>query len=79
MLVLSRKFNERIVLQTSDGLVSIQVVQLRGNMVRLGVNAPSSVRVWREEVFKLLLNRGSDYGCIRKDENDDHDSPRPAA
>jgi carbon storage regulator len=47
MLVLSRKIGERIVI--SDEIV-IEVLQIKGNQVRLGVTAPSGVRILREEL-----------------------------
>jgi carbon storage regulator len=47
MLVLSRKLGERIVI--SDEIV-IEVLQIKGNQVRLGVSAPSGVRILREEL-----------------------------
>lgn len=47
MLVLSRKTNERI--RIGNG-VEIVVTAIRGNRVRIGVVAPSSVRVMRGEV-----------------------------
>ncbi|MCH2178949.1 MAG: carbon storage regulator [Mariniblastus sp.] len=47
MLVLSRKKNQSIVL---DGNISIEILQIKGNMIRLGINAPKSVRVLRGEL-----------------------------
>ena len=47
MLVLSRKLNETIVI---DGNIRITVVGLRGNQVRLGIEAPDSVGIFREEL-----------------------------
>ena len=47
MLVLSRKLNETIVI---DGNIRITVVGIRGNQVRLGIDAPDSVGILREEL-----------------------------
>jgi carbon storage regulator len=47
MLVLSRKLNETIVI---DGGIRVTVVGIRGNQVRLGIEAPASVAVMREEL-----------------------------
>lgn len=53
MLVLSRKRGEEIVL---PGLgVSIQLVDVRGNRVRLGITAPQSVSVVRREITEPPL------------------------
>jgi carbon storage regulator len=47
MLVLTRKLSETIVI---DGNISITVVGLRGNQVRLGITAPKSLGIYREEL-----------------------------
>jgi carbon storage regulator len=48
MLVLSRKLNEKIVI---DGGIVITVVKLDRNHVRLGIEAPGNVPVWRQELI----------------------------
>ena len=47
MLVLSRKMNESVII---DGGIRVMVVGVRGNQVRLGFEAPSGVRIFREEL-----------------------------
>jgi len=47
MLVLSRKLNEKIVI---DGGIVITVVKIDRNQVRIGIEAPSNVGVFREEI-----------------------------
>lgn len=47
MLVLSRKKQESIVI---NGNIRIEVLQIKGNQIRLGITAPSSVRVLRAEL-----------------------------
>lgn len=51
MLVLSRKKNESIVI--NDDII-IVVVEIRGDKVRLGVEAPSEIPVHRREVFEAI-------------------------
>jgi carbon storage regulator len=51
MLVLSRKRDERIVI--GDNIV-ITVVEVRGDKVRLGIDAPSEVPVHRQEVLDAM-------------------------
>ena len=51
MLVLSRKRDERIVI--GDNIV-ITVVEIRGDKVRLGIEAPLDVPVHRHEVYEAL-------------------------
>ncbi|MEX2287171.1 MAG: carbon storage regulator [Planctomycetaceae bacterium] len=48
MLVLTRKTDEEIVI---DGDVRISIVEIRGNRVKLGVTAPKSVSVQRQEII----------------------------
>ena len=48
MLVLSRKLNETIVI---NGNIRVTVVGLRGNQVRLGIEAPDSIAIFRQELF----------------------------
>jgi carbon storage regulator len=48
MLVLNRKVGERIVI--GDGIV-VTVVAVHGQQVRVGIEAPASVRIWREELL----------------------------
>ncbi len=47
MLVLSRKLNEKIVI---DGGIVVTVVKIDRNQIRLGIEAPGHVRVFREEI-----------------------------
>jgi carbon storage regulator len=51
MLVLSRIVGEQIVI--NDDIV-VKVVAIRGNKVRIGIEAPASVRVDRQEVHDRL-------------------------
>jgi carbon storage regulator len=51
MLVLSRKKNESIVINND---ITIVVVDIRGDKVRLGVEAPKEVPVHRREVFDAI-------------------------
>jgi carbon storage regulator len=50
MLVLKRKAGERLVIPRCDVVVS--VLGVTGNTVRLGITAPVTVAVYREEVWE---------------------------
>ena len=63
MLVLSRKEDQVLVI---DGRIRVTVVEIRGSRVRLGIEAPSSVRVLRSE----LMGSGADLATTAL--------PRPA-
>ena len=51
MLVLSRKRDERIMIGDE---ISLLVVDIRGDKVRLGIEAPSDVAVHRKEVYEAI-------------------------
>ena len=48
MLILSRKVNENIVI---DGRITVRILRLEGDIVKLGIQAPADVPVHRQEVF----------------------------
>jgi carbon storage regulator len=48
MLVLTRRENERIVI---DGRITVTVVRVEGNKIRLGIEAPLEVPIMREELL----------------------------
>ena len=54
MLILSRRLNESIVI--SDDIV-VTVLEVRGDQVRLGIRAPRSVTVHREEVQREIMEQ----------------------
>ena len=54
MLVLSRHENEAIVI---DGQIKVTVVEIRGDKIRLGIEAPKEVAVWREELVASATER----------------------
>jgi carbon storage regulator len=57
MLVLSRKKNESIVINDD---ITIVVVEIRGDKVRLGVEAPKEVPVHRREVFDAIHRQAAE-------------------
>lgn len=58
MLVLSRKKSETIVINNHE--VTITVVEIRGDKVRLGVEAPKDVSIHRGEVQAAIDASGGD-------------------
>jgi carbon storage regulator CsrA len=48
MLILTRRPNETLMIGTE---ITVTVLGVKGNQVRLGVNAPRNVAVHREEIF----------------------------
>ena len=51
MLILSRKVNEKIMIGDD---ISISIIEVRGDQVRIGVDAPKTVKVFRQEVFDAI-------------------------
>jgi len=51
MLVLTRRINESIVINDD---VSVLVVEIRGDRVRLGIEAPKDVVVHRKEIYDVI-------------------------
>jgi carbon storage regulator len=47
MLVLSRKLGQKIVIGDN---ITVQVVRIQGNQVRLGLDAPENVPIFRGEI-----------------------------
>ncbi len=60
MLVLSRKKNEAIMV--NSGEITIVVVEIRGDKVRLGVEAPKEVTIHRKEVFDAIKDNPQEGG-----------------
>ena len=65
MLVLSRKKNESIVINND---ITIVVVDIRGDKVRLGVEAPKEVPVHRREVYDLIKQNEAAAQAAGQDE-----------
>ncbi len=65
MLVLSRKKNESIVIGNQ---IVITVVEVRGDRVRLGIEAPQEVPVHRREVYELLKKEAARHSEAEKSE-----------
>ena len=51
MLVLSRKKNESIIINDN---ITVTVIEIRGDKVRLGIEAPKDVTVHRREVYEAI-------------------------
>jgi len=59
MLVLDRKKNESIII--GDNIV-ITVVDIRGDKVRMGIQAPKNVTVHRQEVYESIKREQARLG-----------------
>ena len=66
MLILTRRVGESVVIGED---VTVTVLGVKGNQVRIGINAPKTVTVHREEIFER----------IKREEQGEASSPRTAA
>jgi carbon storage regulator len=51
MLILTRKPNESVII---DNKVTLKIIEVRGNQVRIGIEAPAHISIHREEVQKRI-------------------------
>ncbi len=80
MLVLSRQRDETIMIGDD---VEITIVDIRGDKVRLGINAPRTIQVHRKEVYEAIQRENAEAANVQIDDLRDLDSqlrrrPRPA-
>ena len=75
MLVLSRHRDESIMI--GDDIV-ITIVDIRGDKVRLGIDAPSDVPVHRQEVYEAIQRENRNAAQLRPGEARDLGKPKPA-
>ncbi len=61
MLVLSRKCGEKIVI--SEEQIVITVLEVRGDRIRFGIDAPAHISVHREEVWKQIKRSRASTGA----------------
>ena len=66
MLVLTRKLGEEIVIPSID--VTIRLLDVRGDKVRLGIEAPTDVAVHRKEVWDRIreFQPANEVGCSQE-------------
>lgn len=73
MLVLSRQRDESIII--GDNIV-VTIVDIRGDKVRLGINAPTEIPVHRQEIYEAIQRENR--RASRVDPKDTRDLGNPA-
>ena len=73
MLVLSRQRDESIMI--GDNIV-VTIVDIRGDKVRLGINAPSEIPVHRQEVYEAIRRENEGAAEFNQDDLKEVKPPR---
>ncbi|MEO8316175.1 MAG: carbon storage regulator CsrA [Pseudomonadota bacterium] len=63
MLILTRRVGEAVVIGEE---VTVTVLGVKGNQVRIGINAPKTVSVHREEIFERIKNEEQGSGSATR-------------
>lgn len=66
MLILTRRVGESLVIGDN---INVTVLGIRGNQVRIGVNAPKDISVHREEIYERIQQEKAGGGAATYDED----------
>ena len=67
MLILTRRVGEAVIIGEN---VSVTVLGVKGNQIRLGINAPKDVSVHRQEIFDRIQSENGAASAETEDETD---------
>jgi len=63
MLILSRKINEKICIGNN---ITLTIMEVRGDQVKVGIDAPKDVKVFRQEVFNAIQSENKAAAATAK-------------
>ena len=58
MLVLTRSVGERLII--NDGEIKLSILEVKGNQVRIGIDAPRNVSIHREEIYNRIKDENAE-------------------
>lgn len=62
MLILTRRISENLCIVHPDGtFIKLNIAGIKGNQVRIGIDAPKDIQVHREEIFHRILDQNSGH------------------
>jgi len=67
MLILTRRIDENLIIG-DDGEIKVSILGVKGNQVRVGIEAPKHIAVHREEIYKKIKE-----SLTKKDRDRDKD------
>ncbi|MDR3285017.1 MAG: carbon storage regulator CsrA [Treponema sp.] len=67
MLILTRKLNEKI--KIGDN-ITVTIIEIRGDQIKIGIEAPKDVKVFRQEVFQAIRQQNKIAAVIATDNLD---------
>jgi carbon storage regulator len=59
MLILTRRVGESLKIDLGAEVITVTVIGVKGNQVRLGVEAPRHIAVHREEIYDRIQRQGN--------------------
>lgn len=66
MLILTRRLDEKITIGEGDKVVFVTILGVKGNQVRLGIDAPKSIPIHREEIYQKIEDEKTQGGFVVK-------------
>lgn len=66
MLALSRKLNESIII---DNHIEITILEIKGDQIKLGINAPKSIPIYRKEIYLQIQEANKEAMSVNMDKD----------